>query len=1133
MKSIISILLILIAASICHAQNEIQNYFQGFEEEISGKRFGYHSPLPDVTNSLLLRGQSDYEPLVWKTGIVPDHYKDPFVHFIWLFGMDVHEKPVDFHLHVNGKKWISFQNSRTSDLGERSINGVEGSSLILNTTMLDKYNDQMGFAILKIPTTGIKTGQSNEIRISTDDDDNNAWYMTFRTEVEEGVEIYQNKVVVRDEGKLYHSVSIDFIHVGDDSEANVHIGSQSGNMMLKAGFNKLEMNLPKVELKSDFEAEIRIKGKKPIKRNFTLEPVKEWEIYLVQHTHTDIGYTRPQTEILPEHLRYIDHALDFCDQTDHYPDAAKFRWTCETSWSVREYLKSRPQEQIDRLIQRIKEGRIEATGMFLNYSEIVDEAALAVQTKTLRMLKNSGIDVTTAMQNDVNGIAWCMVDNFHNTDVKYLNMGIHAHRARKPFNKPTTFWWQSPAGNRLLAYRSEHYQHANSLSLTTGQQDVFRTNLSKYLTSLENRNYPYDKVALQFSGYITDNSPPSTKACDVIRDWNEKYEWPKLRSALARDFLLFLDEQHADDIPEQVVAWPDWWTDGVGSAANETKIVRNTHAQISAITNVMTMGMIMGAEFPKTLQDDIQDVYDNLLFYDEHTHGAAESISDPLAQNTINQWGMKSAYAWEAAKKAHSVEEQVMGFVEPLIPGSDHATITVFNTLNWTRSGQVNLFIQHAAIPEGVAYSITDEQGIVVPSQVVDRRMEGAYYELWVADIPPLGYKTLRINLGIDEQDDRGTKRYALMENDYYIMEMDEQSGLVKRIYDKKLEKELLDPEAKHSFGQFIYEQLDNRHEMERLTNSNRDTVYRPLGLNRETLQNIKLVRQEDGPIYSSVFLNAQMPVCADERGIDIEIRLFHFQKKIELHYRMFKLGVQDPEAVYVAFPFKLERGRLAFEAQGGVVYPGKNQLEGTSSDWNTIQNFASVRNRKGQILFVSKDIPLVHFGDINTGRYYYRLKPKTNHIYSWVLNNYWVTNFKASQEGELRWSYSITSSDDSSDQYATQFGWGERAPFLSRVKLSTKSSHGKATLARSVIDLGVPNLLLVDAAPAMEGNAIVLHLREVEGGHAILDIEGLLKTTGATSATEVNVLEEELRVLNASLRIDHYGSRFVRLDFE
>ena len=41
-------------------------------------------------------------------------------------------------------------------------------------------------------------------------------------------------------------------------------------------------------------------------------------------------------------LRYIDYTLDYCDATDNYPGAGKFRWTCEISWAVSEYLKCRP-----------------------------------------------------------------------------------------------------------------------------------------------------------------------------------------------------------------------------------------------------------------------------------------------------------------------------------------------------------------------------------------------------------------------------------------------------------------------------------------------------------------------------------------------------------------------------------------------------------------------------------------------------------------------------------------------------------------------------------------------------------------------------------------------------------------------
>lgn len=1095
-------------------------------------RFGYHSPLPDVKNSLLVRGQKNYDPIVWETETVPKNYKESYVTYLWMFGMDVNANPAHFHLSVNNVPYVSFESSKKSTIGPMTYKGKNGSELILNVTMLDNADDQMGFATLKIPLKAIKKGAPTRLKINADAEDNTAWFMTFKTGIKEKIDIYQHSVVTKNNGKLFHSIGIDLMHLGEDADVNIKIGETTSKAILKAGYNRMEINLPKVASPTELTADIQIENRAPIKRNFSLSPVKEWEIHLVQHTHSDIGYTRPQTEILPEHLKYIDHALDFCDQTDHYPDAAKFRWTCETSWSVREYLRSRPQEQIDRLVQRIKEGRIEATGMFFNFSEIVDESALAAQTKTLKMLKNSGIDVTTAMQNDVNGIAWCMVDYYKDTDVKYLTMGIHAHRARKPFSKPTAFWWQSPAGNRLLAYRSEHYMHGNALSLTTGQQDVFRTNLSNYLNGLDEKEYPYNKISLQFSGYVTDNSPPSLKVCDIIKDWNEKYEWPKLRNALAKDFMIFLDEAHGEDIPAHEVAWPDWWTDGVGSAANETKVVRSTHVEIAANTAILSMAKMVGASLPDDLQRDIEQVYDNLLFYDEHTHGAAESVSDPLAMNTINQWGTKSSYAWEAAKRSTALQEKALAFFEPALGKSTKPRIAVFNTLNWQRSEMAEMFIPYEVIPSGDDFTITDAEGREVPNQVFKRRVEGAYYGLWVEDIPPMGYKTLQINLGQKSTIDIEEKGLSF-ENNYYKLTIDTDKGVVTNVFDKELQKGLIDAEDSLTLGNMVYEKLANRHEMERLTNNNRDTVYKPLNLRRTMLENMRTTKTENGSIFKSIYLKGYLPDCADKRGVTIEIRLYNHQKKIEFLYSMFKLPVYTPEGVYVSFPFKLKGGKLAFEAQGGVVYPGINQLEGSSSDWNTIQNFASVRNDNSQIVYVSNETPLVQFGAINTGRYYYRLRPKTNHIYSWVLNNYWVTNFKASQHGELRWSYSITSSSDNSDIFATRFGLGDRTPILSRVILPSTNATDANLISRSLINIDPPNLLLVNTAPSMDGKGIILHLRELEGKQAKLNTKRIMEETRASSIEEVNVLEELLEPISSSLILEKFETKFIKLNFE
>ncbi|MEI7437147.1 MAG: hypothetical protein WCL16_10130 [bacterium] len=37
---------------------------------------------------------------------------------------------------------------------------------------------------------------------------------------------------------------------------------------------------------------------------------RPWEIWLVQHTHVDLGYTEPQDLILPQQAEFVAQALD-------------------------------------------------------------------------------------------------------------------------------------------------------------------------------------------------------------------------------------------------------------------------------------------------------------------------------------------------------------------------------------------------------------------------------------------------------------------------------------------------------------------------------------------------------------------------------------------------------------------------------------------------------------------------------------------------------------------------------------------------------------------------------------------------------------------------------------------------------
>ena len=95
-------------------------------------------------------------------------------------------------------------------------------------------------------------------------------------------------------------------------------------------------------------------------------------------------------------------------------------------------------------------------------------------------------------------------------------------------------------------------------------------------------------------------------------------------------------------------------------------------------------------------------------------------------------------------------------------------------------------------------------------------------------------------------------------------------------------------------------------------------------------------------------------------------------------------------------------------------------------------------------------------------------------------MNNYWVTNFAVDQRGEFEWTYYFTSSADVSNSFSTHFGWNARVPLLGRVIPAGKSNSSNDF--KSVFDEFPENVLLINAKPSESENAVVLHMRELDG---------------------------------------------------
>jgi alpha-mannosidase len=1090
---------------------ETEEYTIGYARTISGPTMTYPSPLSNARTALISRATDGKNSITWETEAVPTFEQTRPVTFVWLAGLGCNLGEKRFSLSMNGIDVVTFVSSSRESWEEA---GRNGERLSFKTMMVDRNLDRFGIMRLTLPPGVVQPGKPVELRVTGEAAGSSAWVMTFTTPLADGITASSRPVMLRERGKSVQPLDLEIVNLGEPTTAVIAVpGMPVEKVTTPFGITRHSVKLPPVTTAKTLQVNLEM-GRTRKTISAKIAPVRPWTLYLVQHAHTDIGYTRPQTEILAEHLRYIDYALDYCDQTDMYPEEAQFRWTCETAWAVREYLKSRPASQVARLKKRVLEGRIEVTGMLLNWAEVADENALVHSIEQIKSFRDLGLPVLTAMQDDVNGFAWCLVDYFHDLGVKYITSGINVTRSLKMFNVPTPFWWESPSGKRVLAYRADHYMTGNFYNIHLDKFDFVERELPVYLQQLESDGYPYNSISIQYSGYLTDNSPPSTFSSDNIRRWNEKYEWPRLRSATVHEFLQWVEREHGRNLPVYRSAWPDWWTDGYGCAMRETAAGRQTQADLIVNQGLLSMAQLFGAQLPRSLFQQMQSVADNLHFYNEHTFGAAESISDPLAENSQIQWSEKSSYAWQAVMQSRLLREAAMGQLQPFLHPSSEPSIVVFNTLNWSRSGLHQLYVDNQVLSKDVTFRIVDDHNKEVPAQLLQSRTEGNYWVLWVDDVPPLGYKTYRIKT-------TNTTRTAeplfapldTIQNAYYRLTLDRKNGAINSLVDLELGRELLDHERSWQLGQFIYEKLSDRHALEQ----NRLGEH-----TRSSLRNVHWKSGVDGPIWRSIALSGTSDGFAGEEGVTCEIRLFKTMKRVDMIFKGRKTATNDPEAVYVAFPLALNQGSLLFEAQGGLVRPGGNQLPGTATDWNTVQNFAALRSATAQIVLVSDEIPLMQFGGINTGRFTPDAKPATQQMFSWVLNNYWTTNFRSSQEGEMSWSYMLTSGWDTSNMFATRFGWGARVPFVSRV-LPKVNAASAGTSSRSFWPFDPSSVLLVSARPANQG--ITLHLREVAGKETRLE---LAEGAKGWKMEEVDALGNRLRK-TAALQFMPFESKFVR----
>lgn len=1090
----------------------------GYDKKIIGTDFRWHSHLNYAQDALMVTSKDKHEEASWFTKPLPANVKEKFVNIVCIAGISgtcCGKKESVCTLEVNDETYFVFQTS-TGEKGIQ-IKNIDGSELFFKEEFKDDSDDRFGLLSVRIPSDKLVLGKPIKLAVKSLPGGNGSWFMLFKTNLKEEKPTATAPPVTLNVEKNKRPIYIELTHLTSPKKAVIYVdGKQVTSQKINFGQNRLVIFIDEPNKKKTLSIVVETQENK-YSTELMIQPLRKFQVAFIQHTHTDIGYTRPQTEILAEHVRFIDYALDYCDATDHLPEEAKFRWTCETAWAVDEFIKTRPRKQVDRLLQRIREGRIELTAMYFNFDELPDEMTLAASLNPNNVFKKLDIEhVEVAMQNDVNGIGWCFTEYFQDLGIKYITMGENGHRALIPFDKPTYFWWESPSGKKVMAYVGNHYMAGNAI---IDDFESFEKFMLKMVSERAEGNYEYDLFPLQFMGCSGDNSPPSTTACQNVIKWNKKYEYPKIRLSLYKDFLGKIEHEYGDKLQTIRGGWPDWWTDGFASGAREASAFRQ--AQVNNIVNQtgFALAKLMGCELPENIYLQQDELNKSLLFYAEHTFGADRSVREPFHEQTMIQRELKETYAWEAYRRSCILSETVLGIIQQQVSNADVPSIVVFNPLNWNYSGLVKIYADDVIMSPTGDFTITDGNGQVIPFQLFSERGDGAFWLIDVKNLPALGYSQFFILPGKKHV----TKKYEkeigdLYENQWYRIFIDRNNGVITSILDKELQLELLDQDAKYKLGALIYEEMESRRSHE-LHQRGKVTHFLPTKMILE--------RVIQGDIWDSYVFTGESRAGEGENNLSVEMKFYHGHKRIDFCYYLRKKLNTEPEAVYVSFPFQMKNGKSFFEIPGGIIEAGVDQIPGTSNDWNTVQNFASVRNNKSQIILVSHEVPLMQFGNINTGRYQKYGKPESEKIYSYVMNNYWTTNFNAYQHGGFRWTYNLTSKSGNNFADASKFGAECRIPFLYRV-LPATGTHEKGKTEGQILRIDNSNIYLVNMRPVEGRNEIILQLREINGNKTILNINSpFLKTL---KATYCDAFGNDLQKQAGQLIIEPWETKFVKL---
>ncbi|HMA43542.1 MAG TPA: hypothetical protein VKO86_05975, partial [Gemmatimonadales bacterium] len=224
----------------------------------------------------------------------------------------------------------------------------------------------------------------------------------------------------------------------------------------------------------------------------------------------------------------------------------------------------------------------------------------------------------------------------------------------------------------------------------------------------------------------------------------------------------------------------------------------------------------------------------------------------------------------------------------------------------------------------------------------------------------------------------------------------------------------------------------------------------------------------------------------------------------IDIENAVTKSATLDKEAVYAAFPFAFTQPTVEMEIPLGRMTVERDQQPGSCRDWYCQAHWVWLHEGTGGVLWSAPDAPLVTLNDLFRGAWRRTIVPDGT-LFSWVMNNYWHTNYAARQGGAMvfRYRLSLLAPGDASEP--VRRGWAACEPLYVGPPY-TNATPGPLVARDAALSIPDRGVAVVGVKPADDGEGAIVKLLEISGARRAVGVWPA--ACGFQLARRVNLVE-------------------------